>query len=64
MEYLTLADFYIYEVVNMVNYFYPALLTDFPRICSLSLAFQELPAIWAYNRSERLVSEICPVVVA
>lgn len=52
-EDVLLSDFYLYEILDLVNTFDASLLTNYPNLKSQHGNFRELPNIKAYLQSNR-----------
>lgn len=61
LGYLTILDFYIYEIVNYFGQLLPKEMKKYPKLVQLRNLIRSLPKIKEYEESDRKVAEYCPI---
>lgn len=60
-DYITVIDFVIYELLNLIETLFPDELRKFKRLMGLRQRFATVPEIRNYENSMRAPREYCPV---
>lgn len=61
LRYLTLIDFYIYELVYVIMLIDKDKMLEFPNLLSIYYHMREISQIRNYEDSEKAITDICPV---
>ena len=61
LDYMTIVDFFIYEVVHIMNKVMPEQVQEFPKLCQIHQKMASLPAISNYEKSKRAIQNHCPI---
>lgn len=59
--YLTVIDFSIYEILNHFKLLFPTEMNKFVKLNQIRDRVASIPAIKAYEESERAVNQYCPI---
>jgi glutathione S-transferase len=60
LSYMTVVDFFIYEIVYFFTHEVPQYLADFPKLLHIYERMASIPQIAAYENSPKAIKEICP----
>ena len=60
LGYLTVLDFFIYEIMNYFHLLFPKEMAKFPKLNQIQERVAALPQIEDYENSHRKVTEYCP----